>query len=131
MDFLEDVADCSDGDRRVLFAREVVLSEGVVQQGDRIIDQLFGRQLQIEPIVTQNIFFEENKVEDKVEWRGNVHPEIVQAENVALQVEQHLRVEPVLEKFFDVFDREYHLLVELYRYFKGHRIDNAHKSWLA
>ena len=49
---------------------------------------------------------------------------------MALEVDEHLDVETILEKRGDVFKGEHHLLVQLDRNFESHRVDDANESRL-
>jgi len=80
--FLEEVADGGDCYRWVPFGAERVVTEGVVEHGQCLIDDLFG--LELVGAWAQDISAHEDEIDDEIEGCSHVDPEIVERQDVSL-----------------------------------------------
>ncbi len=80
--------------------------------------------------LTQNTLRQKHQIKQEVERGGHVYTEIVQAQNVPLEIDEHSIVKTILKKVLNVFQWKYHLLVILYRDFKSHSVDDSHEGRL-
>ena len=95
MHFLQYVANGSGSNRRVLLAADVVLAHGVVQQGERHVDQFLGAQDEWARL--ECLLLKEGEVQAEVKGSGDVDSVVVQLQDVLLQLRQHLHGKSVFE----------------------------------
>lgn len=101
-----------------------------MQQVEGVIGDLVDRKVEACLACENVLVMQIEEVEDVVERGRHVDAEVVQAEDVALQVEEHLFAEPALKECLDVVDGEDHLLVQFNRNLECHGVDDPHEGWL-
>lgn len=72
-----------------------------MEQGYRLVYDLLCLQSIGAP--GENVPLQVDKVDHEVEGCGLIDSEVVEAQNMAFQIDQHLLVEPVVEEGDDVF----------------------------
>ena len=74
-----------------------------MEKVEGVVDELIRRQ--VERAMSEQVSLKVDKVEDEVEGCGRVAAEIVKAQDVSLQVNQHLLVKSVFEEGRDIVKR--------------------------
>ena len=100
-----------------------------MKQGQDLIDNLL-RLVHIIDTLAQDISLQEHEIQHEIERSSHVDPEVVQTQNVPLKIHEHLIIETTLKKWFDIFQRQHHLLVVLDGDFEGHGIYDSHEGGL-